>query len=126
MSLRGEFEKVLREFMEATGGDVVGCALARTDGLMVASILPAGIDRRRIAALGATIAGVAGKLCKDLDRGEPLRTMIEGSKGNLIATPVGENMLLVALTTESPNLGLIFLEMERAAEGVKNVVEKRR
>ena len=50
MSLRGEFEKVLREFMEATGGDVVGCALARTDGLMVASILPAGIDRRRIAA----------------------------------------------------------------------------
>jgi len=35
-------------------------------------------------------------------------------------------MLLVALTTESPNLGLIFLEMERAAEGVKNVIEKRR
>ena len=111
MSLRGEFEKVLKEFMDATVGDVIGCAVARTDGLMVASVLP---------------AGVAGKLCKDLDRGEPLRTLIEGSKGNLIAAPIAENILLIALTSKSPNLGLIFLEMEKAAEAAKNVVGRRK
>jgi len=126
MSLREEFEKVLKEFMNATVGDVVGCAVARTDGLMVASVLPAGVDERRVAALGATVAGVAGKLCKDLDRGEPMRTLIEGSKGNLIAAPIGENILLIALTSKSPNLGLIFLEMERAAEAAKNVMGRRR
>jgi len=126
MSLRGELEKILRELMDAVGGDVIGCAFARTDGLMVASILPAGVDERRIAALGATIAGIADKLCKDLNRGEPTRTMIEGSKGNLIATPVGENILLIALTSESPNLGLIFLETERAAESARSIIGRRK
>jgi len=33
---------------------------------------------------------------------------------------------LIALTSKSPNLGLIFLEMERAAEAAKNVMGRRK
>lgn len=125
MNLRGEFEKVLREFMDATVGDVVGCILAKTDGLMIASVLPTGMNGERVAALGATVAGMAEKLCKNLDQGETIRIMVEGSKSSLLANPVGGNMLLIVLTSESPNLGLILLEMERVAERVKNIIEKR-
>ena len=126
MSLRSELEAVLKDLMSAAGGDILGCGLVRADGLPVVSIFSAGIDERRAAAMGATALGTATRLCGELDRGAPRRLMIEGEKGNVVIMRAGEELLLIALSSENPNLGLIFMELERAAKRVEEIVGKRR
>ncbi|RLG08699.1 MAG: hypothetical protein DRN68_03160 [Thaumarchaeota archaeon] len=124
MSLRTGLEKILEDLSEALRGDLVGCAFARSDGLMITSMLPSGMDKQIVAALSATINNVAKRLCEDLNRGEPLKTLIEGSKGKIISMPIEKDIILITLTSEKPNLGLIFIEMERAAEDTKALLSK--
>ena len=117
-------EKILKDLSETVGGDIIGCAFARSDGLMITSMLPSGMDERMVAALGATINSVARRLCEDLKRGEVLRILVEGSKGKIISMPIERDVVLIALTSEKPNLGLIFIEMERAAENTKALLSR--
>ena len=117
-------EKILKDLSETVGGDIIGCAFARSDGLMITSMLPSGMDERMVAALGATINSVARRLCEDLKRGEALRILVEGSKGKIISMPIERDVVLIALTSEKPNLGLIFIEMERAAENTKALLSR--
>ncbi|HDJ67125.1 MAG TPA: hypothetical protein ENF33_05395 [Nitrososphaeria archaeon] len=124
MSLRSELENALKEFMNATGGDLVGCALARSDGLLLASTPLGGVDERKMAAISVTAAGVAKRLCEELNRGTPLRMMVEGRGGNILIANVGEDLFLIALTSEKPNLGLVFLEMERITETLATISKR--
>lgn len=126
MSLRSDLEAILKDLMSAAGGDLLGCGLVRADGLPVVSIFSAGIDERRAAAMGATALGTATRLCGELDRGAPRRLMIEGERGNVVIMSVGGELLLIALSSENPNLGLLFMELERAAKRVEEVMGKRR
>ena len=125
MSLRSELENALKEFVTATGGDIVGCAITRSDGLLLASTPLEGVDERRLAAMGVTAAGIAKRLCKELNRGVPLRMMVEGKGGNILIANVGEDLFLIALTSKNPNLGLVFLEMDRIAETLAVISKKR-
>jgi len=124
MSLRTGLEKILKDLSETLGGDIIGCAFARSDGLMITSMLPSGMDERMVAALGATINSIAKRLCENLNKGETLRTLIEGSKGKIVSIPIEKDVILITLTSEKPNLGLIFIEMERAAENTKALLSK--
>jgi len=124
MSLRTGLEKILKDLSETLGGDILGCAFARSDGLMITSMLPSGMDERAVAALSATINGVAKRLCENLNKGEPIRTLIEGSKGKIVSMPIEKDVILIALTSEKPNLGLVFIEMERAVENTKALLSK--
>ena len=124
MSLRTGLEKILKDLSETLGGDILGCAFARSDGLMITSMLPSGMDERMVAALGATINSIAKRLCENLNKGETLRTLIEGSKGKIVSIPIEKDVILITLTSEKPNLGLIFIEMERAAENTKALLSK--
>ena len=40
--------------------------------------------------------------------------------------PIGRGIVLAAVTSEKPNLGLILIEMEKAAEYVKALLRKPR
>ena len=124
MSLRTGLEKILKDLSETLGGDIIGCAFARSDGLMITSMLPSGMDERMVAALGATINSIAKRLCENLNKGETLRILIEGSKGKIVSMPIEKDVILITLTSEKPNLGLIFIEMERAAENTKALLSK--
>jgi len=125
MSLRSELENALKDLISATGGDIIGCAVARSNGLLLASTPLKGVDERRIVAMGVTAAGVAKRLCKELDRGIPSRMMVEGKEGNILITNINEDLFLIALTPKNPNLGLIFLEMDRIAETLAVISKKR-
>ena len=124
MSLRTGLEKILKDLSETLGGDIIGCAFARSDGLLITSMLPSGMDERMVAALGATINSIAKRLCENLNKGETLKTLIEGSKGKIVSMPIEKDVILITLTSEKPNLGLIFIEMERAAENTKALLSK--
>ena len=126
MSLKPDLEKVLKDLLEDLKEDVVGCAFVRLNGTMIAAKLPSEEDEQMVATLSATINDAARKLCGSLKRGEHLRTLIEGSGGKIVFMPIGRGVILVAVTSEEPNLGLILIEMEKAAEYVKDLLRKPR
>ena len=61
-----------------------------------------------------------------MKKGELLRTLIEGSDGKIVFMPIGRGIVLAAVTSEKPNLGLILIEMEKAVEYVKALLRKPR
>ena len=126
MSLKPDLEKILKDLLEDLKEDVVGCAFIRLNGSMIAAKLPSGEDEQKIATLSATINDAANKLCGSLKRGELLRTLIEGSDGKIVFMPIGRSVVLAAVTSGEPNLGLILIEMEKAAEYVKDLLRKPR
>ena len=126
MSLKPDLEKILKDLLEDLKEDVVGCAFVRLNGSMIAAKLPSREDEQMVATLSATINDAARKLCGSLKRGEHLRTLIEGSGGKIVFMPIGRGVILVAVTSEEPNLGLILIEMEKAAEHVKALLRKPR
>jgi hypothetical protein len=66
-------------------------------------------------SLGERIAG-------ELGRGGLEQVYIRGSMGFVILTAVGQEAVLTALAREGAKLGLVFLEMRRAAEDLARVV----
>jgi hypothetical protein len=66
-------------------------------------------------SLGERIAG-------ELGRGSLDQVYIRGKSGYVILTSVGEEAVLTALAREGAKLGLVFLEMRRAAEDLRRLV----
>jgi len=66
-------------------------------------------------SLGERIAG-------ELGRGALEQVYIRGDNGYVILSAVGEEAVLTALAREGAKLGLIFLEMRRAAEDLTRLV----
>ncbi len=54
----------------------------------------------------------------ELGRGSLEQVYIKGEKGYVILMSVGEEAVLTALAREQAKLGLIFLDMRRAAEAL--------
>ena len=126
MGLKPDLEKILEDLLEDLREDIIGCAFIRLNGSIIAAKLPSREDEHMVATLSATINDAARKLCGSLKRGEHLRTLIEGSGGKIVLMPIGRGIVLVAVTSEEPNLGLILIEMEKAAEYVKALLKKPR
>ena len=53
------FQQVLEE-LKGSSADVEASALISTDGLMIASALPAGMDEDRVGAMSAALRGAVG------------------------------------------------------------------
>jgi predicted regulator of Ras-like GTPase activity (Roadblock/LC7/MglB family) len=58
---------------------------------------------------------------EELGRG-PGQVYIKGEKGYVILMSVGEDAVLTALAREQAKLGLIFLDMRRAAEDLSRLI----
>ncbi len=76
------FQQVLEE-LKGSSADVEASALISTDGLMIASALPAGMDEDRVGAMSA---------------------------------------VLTVLAKQNAKLGLLFLDIKRAAEALSKLI----
>jgi predicted regulator of Ras-like GTPase activity (Roadblock/LC7/MglB family) len=92
-----------------------GALLSGRDGLLVEST----VERHRAEALSALVAAVYGSATGLGDNlpglAEPEEVMIEAGGGTLHVMPSGEQRLLTVLASTAGNLGMIRLEMRRAA-----------
>lgn len=111
----------LRE-MQAASPDIVASAVVSVDGLIMASALPAEAEEDRVSAMSAAMLSLGERIAGELGRGSLEQVYIRGSGGYVILTSVGQEAVLTALAREGAKLGLIFLEMRRAAEDLARVV----
>jgi predicted regulator of Ras-like GTPase activity (Roadblock/LC7/MglB family) len=62
------------------------------------------------------------RIALELGRGELDQVYIKGERGNVILMSVGTEAVLTALTREQAKLGLIFLDMRRAADDLTKLI----
>lgn len=111
----------LRE-MQAASPDIEASAVVSVDGLIMASALPADVEEDRVSAMSAAMLSLGERISSELGRGMLDQVYIRGSGGFVLLTAVGQEAVLTALARENAKLGLIFLEMRRAAEHLERLV----
>ena len=111
----------LRE-MQAATPDIDASAVVSVDGLIMASALPAEVEEDRVSAMSAAMLSLGERIAGELGRGSLEQVYIRGNDGFVLLTAVGEEAVLTALARENAKLGLVFLEMRRAAEQLERIV----
>jgi len=105
----------LRE-LQASSPDTEASAVVSVDGLSIASALPQGIEEDRVSAMSAAMLSLGERIANELGRGSLEQVYIKGEKGYVILMSVGKDAVLTALARDQAKLGLILLDMRRAAE----------
>src|SRR6478609_1642303 len=102
--------------------DIEASAIVSVDGLIMASALQADVEEDRVSAMSAAMLSLGERIATELGRGVLDQVYIKGSNGFIILTSVGTEAVLTALARQEAKLGLIFLEMRRAAEDLTKLV----
>jgi uncharacterized protein len=108
--------------LQAGTPDIEASAVVSVDGLIMASSLPAGVDEDRISAMSAAMLSLGDRIASELSRGQLDQVYIRGSAGIIVLMAVGEDAVLTVLARSTAKLGLIFLDMSRAAEDLARLL----
>jgi predicted regulator of Ras-like GTPase activity (Roadblock/LC7/MglB family) len=111
----------LRE-LQASSPDTEASAIVSVDGLSIASALPEGVEEDRVSAMSAAMLSLGEKIAMELGRGTLEQVYIKGQKGYVVLMSIGEEAVLTALAREQAKLGLILLDMRRAAEDLQKLI----
>ncbi|MEW6180198.1 MAG: roadblock/LC7 domain-containing protein [Chloroflexota bacterium] len=111
----------LRE-LQASSPDIEASAVVSIDGLSIASALPQGVEEDRVSAMSAAMLALGERIASELGRGEIEQVYIRGEKGYVVLMSVGEEAVLTTLAREQAKLGLILLDMRRAAEDLAKLI----
>ena len=114
-------EDRLRE-MQIASPEIEASAVVSVDGLIMASALPVETEEDRVSAMSAAMLSLGERIAGELGRGTLEQVYIRGDGGYVILTAIGEEAVLTALAREDAKLGLVFLEMRRAAEDLLQLV----
>jgi predicted regulator of Ras-like GTPase activity (Roadblock/LC7/MglB family) len=93
--------------------EIIGATLVSSDGFIVASVLPSGLDEDLIGGMAASLLGVGERIATDLLGSEMEQIYVRAPKGYIIVNACGAEAMLVLLVTHEAKLGLIFLELKR-------------
>jgi hypothetical protein len=102
--------------LQAGTPDIEASAVVSVDGLIMASALPATVEEDRVSAMSAAMLSLGERIAGELRRGLLSQVYVRGDDGYVILMSVGEEAVLTVLAREEAKLGLIFLDMRRAAE----------
>ena len=108
--------------LSASSGDIEACAVVSTDGLMMASNFPAGLDEERMGAMTAALLAMGERTSNELSRGDLEQVYVRGRNGMVIMMGAGHDGVLTALCSKNAKLGLIFLDIKRAAETLSRLI----
>ncbi|HAE58444.1 MAG TPA: hypothetical protein DCG54_02765 [Anaerolineae bacterium] len=108
--------------MQASAPDIEASAVVSVDGLIMASALQQGAEEDRVSAMSAAMLSLGERIASELGRGGLEQVYIKGNNGFIVLIAVGDEAVLTALARQEGKLGLVFLEMRRAAEDLTRLV----
>lgn len=108
--------------LNGSSADIEASAVLSTDGLMMDSILPAGMDEDRVGAMSAAMLSLGDRTSEELARGTLEQVLIKGDKGFILMIYAGPDAVVTVLTKPEARLGLIFLDVKRAAKAIHKIV----
>jgi predicted regulator of Ras-like GTPase activity (Roadblock/LC7/MglB family) len=121
---RSRTEQMVARLRDLQAGtpDIEASAVVSIDGLIIASALPPDVEEDRVSAMSAAMLSLGERIANELQRGTPDQVYIRGANGYVILTSVGEEAVLTVLARQDAKLGLVFLDMRRAAEDLRHLI----
>jgi len=121
---RSRTEQMVARLKDLQAGtpDVEASALVSVDGLIIASALPPDVEEDRVSAMSAAMLSLGERIAGELGRGALDQVYVRGAHGYVILSAVGEEAVLTVLARQEAKLGLVFLDMRRAAEDLNRLV----
>ncbi|MFN2242872.1 MAG: roadblock/LC7 domain-containing protein [Anaerolineae bacterium] len=102
--------------------DIEASAVVSVDGLTIASDLPADVEEDRVSAMSAAMLSLGERIASELGRGTLDQVYIRGGEGYVILMSIGDDAVLTALARKEAKLGLVFLDMRRAATDLRDLL----
>ncbi|HID79406.1 MAG TPA: hypothetical protein EYH48_03185 [Aquifex aeolicus] len=109
-----KFKPILEKLVR--NADLEGAVLTTADGLPVESVLPAGMSDERLAAMSAAILSLGERAALELEKGSLEQITVKAQKGFVIVTGIGQEAVLTVMAPHDAKLGLLYLEIRKAAE----------
>jgi hypothetical protein len=102
--------------------DVRIAVIVSRDGLLMVSSTSPDFMTQTFAAMSATMFIAAEAATKEIGNWLPDRLIVEFEHSKLVAISAGSKALLVIMTEPYATLGILLLEIKKAAEKVKEIV----
>ena len=122
--MRSRTEQIMARLrdLRAITPDVEASAVVSVDGLTIASDLPADVEEDRVSAMSAAMLSLGERIASELGRGTLDQVYIRGDNGYVILMSIGEDAVLTSLARKGAKLGLVFLDMRRAAADLRGLL----
>ncbi len=108
--------------LQASSSDIEASAVVSVDGLTIASALPQTVEEDRVSAMSAAMLSLGERIAGELGRGSLDQVYVKGEHGYVVLMSIGEDAVLTALAHQQAKLGLIFLDMRRAATDIAKLI----
>jgi len=118
-----EIRSVLRSLMSTTDAGINAVAAMTSDGLLIASIMKASVDADRFAAMSASLLALAEREINEIERGNLVQLLIEGTEGAVLLVQAGRNAVLAVSTDPGALIGKIFIQARQTAGKLQAMLE---
>jgi predicted regulator of Ras-like GTPase activity (Roadblock/LC7/MglB family) len=122
--IRSRTEQIMARLrdLRVSTPDIEASAVVSVDGLIIASDLPADVEEDRVSAMSAAMLSLGERIASELGRGTLDQVYVRGDNGYVILMSVGEEAVLTSLARQDAKLGLVFLDMRRAAADLTRLI----
>lgn len=108
--------------LRAGSPDIEASAVVSVDGLTIASDLPANVEEDRVSAMSAAMLSLGERIAGELARGALDQVYIHGNDGYVLLMAAGNDAVLTVLARKDAKLGLVLLDLRRAAADIGAMV----
>jgi uncharacterized protein len=109
-----EMEERLRQ-LHINSPEIAASIVVSLDGLTMASALPTSVKEIRVSAMTAAMLSLGDRIAGELGRGTLDQVYIKGKIGYVVLVSIGGKAVLTAIARENAKLGLLFIDLHRAA-----------
>ena len=120
--MRADMLKSILSELNGSSADIEASGVISTDGLMMAAELPADMDEDRVGAMSAAMLSLGDRTAQELARGTLEQVLIKGEHGYVVMTHAGSDAVVTVIAKSNAKLGLIFLDIKRAAENISKLL----
>lgn len=120
--MRSDMLNSILSDLNGSTADIEASAVLSTDGLIMASLLPQSMDEDRVGAMSAAMLSLGDRASAELGRGNLEQVLVKGEKGYILMTHAGPEAVVTVLAKQNARLGLIFLDVKRAAEAISKIL----
>jgi hypothetical protein len=117
---QGKIKEIIKERWEqGIAAGVRAIMLLSKEGLPITSeITTADLEEAEIAAMAASILGVADMAAVRMDQGELEQVLMTNEKGYIVITSAGEKAILVLAAAKSSRTGALVYEAKTMADKI--------
>ena len=116
-----DIRKMLEDLLN-NDPEIEGVSLITSDGLVVASMFRQGeFNEDELGAMSAALTGIAERVVEDFNRGQLEQTIVRGPNGYTVAHGIGEDWVLLLITSPRAKLGMIQFNLKAISETIRKM-----